>query len=115
MNNRIALIGWLLMAFALVDCNSAQSQERSEDREVVSKFAQLSGQFSAAYVQGDIAKLISFYSDDAVIFPVNNDLIRGREAIKKYWTLPPGRTVTHHKITAVEIKVIGEFAYDYGY
>ena len=115
MHKHFALIGWLVMAFGLIDCNSAQSQERSEDREVVSKLTQLSGQFSAAYMRGDIEKLVSFYTDDAVIFPGNSDLLRGKEAIKKYWTLPSGRTITHHKITAVEIKVIGEFAHDYGY
>ena len=69
MHKRFALIGWLLVAFALVDCNSAQSQERSEDREVVSKLSQLSVQFSATYMQGDIEKLVAFYTGDAVIFP----------------------------------------------
>jgi len=118
MNKRVLSLACLLIMLCLVvDPNSAfvRAQEKAKEQEVLNKLSQLSAQFSAAYVQGDIEKLISFYTDDAVIFPGNSDLIRGREAIKKYWTLPPGRTVTHHKITAVEIKVIGEFAYDYGY
>lgn len=91
------------------------AQKTSGGQEVLNTLAQISNQFSAAYMKGDIDKLVSFYTDDAVIFPGNSDLIRGQQAIKKYWTLPPGRTITHHKITSVEIRPLGEFAYDYGY
>lgn len=108
----------LLITFCLaIDPNSAlvHAQDKAKEQEAITKLAQLSAQFSATYMQGDTEKLVSFYTDDAVIFPGNSDLIRGTAAIKKYWTLPAGRTVTHHKITAVEIKVIGDFAHDYGH
>jgi len=91
------------------------AQEFSGEQDIFNTLAQISNQFSAAYVKGDAEKMASFYTDDAVIFPGNSDLIRGKEAIKKYWTLPTGRTITHHKITSVEIKLLDEFAYDYGY
>jgi ketosteroid isomerase-like protein len=115
---RFAAIGWAMIAFLLCgssNFDAAWSQPTSDEKKIIDTLAQISSQFSAAYVKGDIEKLVSFYTDDAVIFPGNSDLIRGKEAIKKYWTLAPGRTVTHHKITAVEIKIMGDFAYDYGY
>jgi ketosteroid isomerase-like protein len=115
---RFAFIHSLLVAVLLCGCPSFElvlSQTPNQDQEATSKLSQVSTQFSAAYVKGDIEKLVSLYTDDAVIFPGNSDLIRGKEAIKKYWTLPPNRTITHHKITAVEIKITGDFAYDYGY
>lgn len=118
MNKRAAFAGFLIMTLALMTClqgDAARAQERVQEQEILKQIAQVATQFSAAYMQGDIAKLVSYYTDDAVIFPGNSDLIRGKEAIKKYWTLPPGRVVTHHKITALEIKLLGEFAYDYGY
>jgi len=118
MNKRFALIGFLVTTLWLVvypKAEWARSQESAKEQEIVKKLSQLSAQFSAAYMKGDIEKLVSFYTDDAVIFPGNSDLIRGKETIKKYWTLPSGRTVTHHKITALEINVIGDFAHDYGY
>lgn len=118
MNQRVALVGFWAMALGLMlypisDC--ARAQESAQEQEVLKKLTRISVQFSAAYMQGDLDKLVSFYTDDAVIFPGNSDLIRGKEAIKKYWMLPPGRVVTQHKITALEIKLLGEFAYDYGY
>jgi ketosteroid isomerase-like protein len=107
------LVALWLYGFAHTDSSSPLGT--SDEQEIIKTLAQISSQFSAAYVQGDIAKLVPLYSADAVIFPGNSDLIRGKEAIEKYWTLPPGRTITHHKITSVEIKIMGEFAYDYGY
>lgn len=118
MRKRFVLTNCLITALWLMvypNTELARAQESVKDQEIIKQLSQLSAQFSVAYMQGDIEKLVSHYTDDAVIFPGNSDLIRGKEGIKKYWTLPPGRSVTHHKITAVEIKIIGEFAYDYGY
>ncbi len=118
MNKRFVLICGLMAAFWFDVCprfDSALSQQPADEKKIIDTLAQISTQFSAAYVKGDIEKLVSFYTDDAVIFPGNSDLIKGKDAIKKYWTLAPGRTITHHKITAVEIKITGDFAYDYGY
>lgn len=105
----------ILWLCACPSYDSALSQQSAEEQGVIDALVRISTQFSAAYVKGDIAKLVSFYTEDAVIFPGNSDLMRGKEALTKYWTLPPGRTITHHKITAVEIKINGDFAYDYGY
>jgi ketosteroid isomerase-like protein len=118
MEKRFAFGSCLLITFMLLGNSNfdiALAQQPAEEKKIIDALAQISTQFSAAYVQGDAEKMASLYTDDAVIFPGNSDLIRGKEAIKKYWTLSPGRTITHHKITAVEIKITGETAYDYGY
>lgn len=115
---RFAAIGWTMIACLLCGSSNfhpALAQQSADERKVIDALAQISKQFSAAYMQGDAEKMTSLYTDDAVIFPGNSDLIRGKQAIRKYWTLAPGRTITHHKITAVEIKITGDFAYDYGY
>jgi uncharacterized protein (TIGR02246 family) len=74
----------------------------------------LSRQFSAAYMRGDAAAMAELYTSDAVIFPERSDWITGREAIRRYWTLKPGRRVTRHVLTPTRIVVDGEHAYDYG-
>ena len=109
--------GLMLVAGLFTACayHEARAQHEAEEKKISNHLAQLAAQFFAAYMQGNIERLVSFYTDDAVIFPGNSDLLRGKEAIKRYWTLPEGRTITHHKITALEIKLLGDFAYDYGY
>lgn len=109
----VSAIVFGLAVFPSAEC--AHAQANTQEQETVKALAQLAAQFSATYMRGDLDKLVSFYTDDAVIFPGNSDLIRGKEAIKKYWTLPAGRVVTHHKITALEIKLLDDHAYDYGY
>jgi ketosteroid isomerase-like protein len=75
---------------------------------------QLGGQFSAAYMRGDAAAMADFYTSDAVIFPERSEWITGREAIRRAWTLGPGRRVTRHVLTPARIIVDGDHAYDYG-
>ena len=71
--------------------------------------------FSAAYMRGDMDAMMDSYANDAVIMPGGRDIISHRDSIRRYWTLPPGRTVTHHKSTPVEITIVDSTAYDYGY
>ncbi|WP_420126255.1 YybH family protein [Longimicrobium sp.] len=73
-----------------------------------------SREFSAAYVRGDVDSMLALYTPDAVIFPNNSEMITGADAIRGYWTLGAGQTVTHHRATPTEIRIDGNHAYDYG-
>jgi uncharacterized protein (TIGR02246 family) len=75
---------------------------------------QLARQFSAAYVRGDAGAMTELYTSDAVIFPERSAAITGRDAIRRYWTLAPGRRITRHVITPSQITVDGRHAYDHG-
>lgn len=71
--------------------------------------------FSEHVMASDHAKIGASYTSDAKIFPSNRDIIRGEEAITRYWIQPSGTSVKFHKITPEEIKINGNEAYDYGY
>ena len=71
--------------------------------------------FSAAVMRSDYQSIGQAYTVDAKIFPNNRDIIQGREAIIRYWSLPEGVQTKYHKINPEEIKVLGKEAYDYGY
>ena len=75
---------------------------------------QLSRDFSAAYVRGDAAAMAALYTADAIIFPERSAAIPGRQAIERYWTLRPGRRVTHHQVTPARLEADGKHAYDHG-
>lgn len=75
---------------------------------------ELARKFSDAYVRGDAAAMAELYTADAVIFPERSEAITGREAIRRYWTLPAGRRISRHVITPSQIKVEGRYAYDHG-
>ena len=71
--------------------------------------------FSRFYVNADYESLANSYSSDAKILPPGADIISGREAIKKRWTLTSGVKVLYHKAMPTEIKIDGKYAYDIGY
>lgn len=67
------------------------------------------------YVNTNNYKMITeSYTDDAKIFPQKGEILKGKQAILKYWTLPEGIRTINHKITQHEITIIKNTAYDYG-
>jgi len=71
--------------------------------------------FSQAYMNKDAQAIANFYTEDGKIFPGKSDIISGREAIQKRWGFREGSTDLYHKITSLEVKIIDNYAYDYGY
>ncbi len=71
--------------------------------------------FSQSYINSDFETLANSYTNDAKIFPTNSDIIIGRNAIKERWSIKNGTKILEHKITPVEIRFLGDYAYDYGY
>lgn len=85
-----------------------------KDQEVIRRNARL---FSKAVVEGDYDFVVNAYTEDGKIFPNNMDILEGPEALRKYWSPPPGKKsgTVYHKLMPEEIKVMGNEAYDYGY
>ncbi len=71
--------------------------------------------FSQHVMNGDAKAIAAAYTDDGKIFPNNREIMEGSESLEKYWTPHPDYQTTYHKITPVEIKILGDEAYDYGY
>lgn len=87
---------------------SAQEEEVEAIKSQVKKFSE--------YMMSDQRdEVVKMYTADAKIFPNNTDILDGDE-LEEYWN-PENRAwkTTYHKVTPVEIKVLGNEAYDYGY
>ena len=101
----------IIIAFLILSISSLLSGQSAE--AAIKEQAVL---FSQYVVNGEYDKVIGMYTSDAKIFPTGRDILEGDD-LAQYWTPVEGsewRTV-HHKLTAVEIKVYGDEAYDYGY
>ncbi len=94
---------------------SFYAQEYSGSGEDINNILENIKNFSKAYIEADYDELTSFYSTDGKIFPGGSDIIVGHKAIKKRWTLPKGTKILSHKVIPKEIKIIEDYAYDYGY
>lgn len=104
----------ILVTFLFISC-SITSQINEGNQEDINMIISNIKDFSVAVMNSDYQSIGMAYTIDAKIFPNNTDIIHGREAIIKYWTLPEGVQTKYHKITPEEIKILGNEAYDYGY
>lgn len=93
---------------------SFYAQEYSGNGEDINAILSNIDTFSKACVNENHDELTSLYSIDGKIFPAGEDIIIGKEAIKKRWKLPRGMRLIKHKVTPKEIKIIENYAYDYG-
>ncbi|MFK7923940.1 MAG: DUF4440 domain-containing protein [Bacteroidia bacterium] len=105
------VVSLFLTAFAF----SAFSQTYTGDEQDIESILDNITSFSKSVMAGDEAAIAAAYTEDAKIFPNNRDIIAGQKKIQAYWKPQEGYSVTHHKITPSEIKILGDEAYDYGY
>lgn len=105
----LPLLSFLFLSFAI---HAQKFQGNQEDIDAI--LSNIKG-FSSAVMSSEYQSIGDAYTDDAKIFPNNREIIKGREAIIRYWTLPEGIKTKYHKITPEEIKIIGNEAYDYGF
>ena len=103
------------LLIAVLSCTNAYSQKYFGDKNEIQKILKKSADFSQYYMDGEINKLANCYTEDGKIFPNKSDIIEGIPAIEKRWTLPEGVTTLLHKATPEEIRITGDYAYDYGY
>lgn len=107
----------LLRTFQTTDIQANVKIEDSvfdKDLNIIKRNIRL---FSEALVNQDFDFVVDAYTTDGKIFPNNRPILEGPEALRKYWTPPPGskNRITYHKITPTEITVTGDSAYDFGY
>ncbi|MBL7776319.1 MAG: nuclear transport factor 2 family protein, partial [Saprospiraceae bacterium] len=111
-NKILVLLVGLLAAQCSPRLPAAADNERAE-RIIRHNIAE----FSRQLIAGNYEAVTQAYAPDAKIFPPGLDILRRHEAIRNYWTPPPGRDsrTVHHRVSPEEIQVSGNLAYDWGY
>lgn len=71
---------------------------------------------SSGWAAPQIDSLAAFYTDSTIIFPPRGEPIRGRDAVRQYWTRPTDRRILAHAIhiERVEASESGDLAAEYG-
>lgn len=95
--------------------SALQAQTYTGKAKEIDKILTNIKQFSQYYMDGKTDELVACYTEDGKIFPVGRDIMEGTSLLRKYWDLPEGVKVLHHKATPTEIRVVKDVAYDYGY
>lgn len=102
------------MMYFLKPGPSILAQQYIGDSLEISKISTVSKAFSAAYMREDIETLTKYYTEHAKIMPPNAPIIEGHVAIQNRWFLPEGIDILLHEAIPEEIRIVGNYAYDYG-
>lgn len=101
----------LCLAFISIGTSQLIKAQETDDQQI----RQLINNFSKSVMSSDYKGIANAYTEDGKILPPGTEIITGKEAIKKRWTLPEGVQTSYHKITPVEIVILDKTAYDHGY
>jgi len=76
-----------LLAAVLVLCGCSDSRESKQTEVSASKIelGQMNRDFAAALNAKDAKAAAALYTEDAVLIPPGEPIVRGREAIEEYW------------------------------
>jgi ketosteroid isomerase-like protein len=102
---------FLIIGISLLLISCANQQDTDHEKDMI---AQVARDFSQAYVDGDLEKQMSFYTDDAVIIPGNRPMIAGIEKVSRYWDIPPSVKVLEHRSISSGLEISGNLASDFG-
>jgi len=102
---------FLFLAILFFTLSCSKDQNQADD---AAEIAAAAGAFSQAYIDGDLEKQMSFYTQDVMIIAGNRPMIEGIEAVTRYWT-PSGNTkVLEHRTISSKLEIKGTLASDYG-
>lgn len=105
------VVGLLLLLIPQI----VHSQQFYGEKEEISEILKNSKAFSRAYMDSDYEGMMNFYTTDGKIMPAGAAIIEGHENIKARWVLPEGDKVLRHVASPTEIRIIENYAYDFGY
>lgn len=105
----------LIIILSICSVLDIQSQEFVGDKDEIQQILKNIKGFSESYMAANYDALAESYAENAKILPPGSYIIEGKESIRKRWILPEGVKILYHKIDPLEIKIIGNHAYDIGY
>ncbi|MDB4292534.1 DUF4440 domain-containing protein [Maribacter sp.] len=105
---------WILLTLFFLS-HTCIAQNHIGDKKDINQILENAKNFSQYVMDSNYKMIGESYTGDAKIFPNNMKILEGNGPILKYWQLPEGVRIVHHKLMPEEIKIIGDEAYDYGY
>jgi ketosteroid isomerase-like protein len=103
----------MILCSLLCGCGQSIKRASQDDIEAIRK---RQDEFPAAHTYHDGAKLAEFYTEDAMLIPPNEPIVRGKQAIAEWYQrefekAPP---IENPKVTLEEIEVCGNLAFNRG-
>lgn len=110
---RIALL--IVIALVLASCSRPADEGRAEMSASKVELGEMNRGFAAALNAGDAQKAASFYTEDAVLIPPGEALVRGRANIEMYWKAAiESGGVREASVETIDAQSSGSLGYEIG-
>jgi len=107
----------VLCALITAIWSTVYADEKGQDqgvREARTAIEVANAKFSEAFARGDAKALAAMYTSDAIAFPPDSEMIRGREAIGEFWKKTRESGVQSAALTTIDLGRSGDVAYETG-
>jgi len=114
MKNSLTIIPLVILLCFTFSCQQGEeaAEERAVDAEAdVEAIKKITDDFNAAINAGNIDKLVSLYTDDAVRIPPNKPALVGKEAIRSLFQEQLDQFTVQNEGVIVDLKVSGDLAF----
>ncbi len=105
----------IVAALVLTSCSRTADYRPAAASASKSELGQMNRDFAAALNAKDAAKAASYYSEEAVLIPPGEPLVRGRAAIQEYWKVAiESGGVRDASVETLEAQSSGDLGYEIG-
>jgi uncharacterized protein (TIGR02246 family) len=102
------------MLFASSIAHAASESKGATASEAKAGIEAANAKFSAAFERGDAAGVAALYTQDAMLFPPDSEIVKGRQAIGDFWQATHKSGVKSAKLTTLDVGTSGDVAYEVG-
>jgi ketosteroid isomerase-like protein len=103
----------LLLGCAHAPVGTSDARAIAEAKAVVFSSALLEASESS-WEGAKVENLVALYTDDATLFQPNGPPIKGKEAIRRYWSRTSDRRILKHQVVVEHAEYSGALLYEYG-
>ncbi len=107
-------VHFFLAALPLVLLNSVSFAEAPKADPARAPVEKHGAAFTDAFNRGDIAAVAALYSDDALVFPPDGDMVQGRSAIEALWKGTRDAGMKDLAFTVLDVHSSGNLAVEAG-
>ena len=100
-----------ILASSAQPASAAADDPTSEARSAIES---ANTKFSEVFARGDAAGVASMYTSDAILFPPNEEMLRGSEPIGQFWKKSHEGGVASVKLTTSDVERSGDIAFETG-
>ena len=99
-----------LSALAILVLLASAAVAADATTEARNAIEQANARFTKEFEQRNAAAIAAMYTEDAIVFPPGQEIVKGRQAIEQFWKSTMNAGVKSAVLTTLEVTISGDLA-----